>query len=373
MKVMFLIPHVSGGGGERVLSDLSCSLGGETVLVVFEEKFSYPFKGRLISLDLPINRRSLLSRLTGFLRRAYRFRRLLAQERPDVVISFMGEANLINALVSPRPVLTVHNHLSALSKMRNRFEALFVDALNKKLYKRATIVAVSQSIRTDLIENFGMSADRVAVIPNAVNEREIEDMAAESVVCPWNPDVPVVITAGRLSPEKGQSHLIRAFAEVRKKMPCQLAILGTGDLEGPLKQLTSELGIENDVYFLGWQANPFQYMARATVFVSPSLTEGFGLVLLEAMACKMPVIATDCPGGQREIIAPVQDAEYGVLVPVGSDRHLADAITGMLTDAAMRTRYVNAGLRRVKDFDPAVFMDRYRSLLAPLRQGRRMH
>ncbi len=242
MKVMFLIPHVSGGGGERVLSELSCSLGDETVLVVFEEKFSYPFKGRLISLDLPINRRSLLSRFTGFLRRAYRFRRLLARERPNVVISFMGEANLINALVSPRPVLTVHNHLSALSEMRNRFEAFFVDALNKKLYKRATIVAVSQSIKADLIESFGMSADRVAVIPNAVDEREIEDMAAESVVCPWKPDVPVVITAGRLSPEKGQSHLIRAFAEVRKKMPCQLAILGAGDLEGPLKQFDLRAG-----------------------------------------------------------------------------------------------------------------------------------
>src|SRR5439155_6766275 len=98
MKVMFLIPHVSGGGGERVLSDLSHGFGDETVLVVFEKKFSYPFKGRLISLDLPIDRSSVLSRFTGFVRRALRFRRLLSQERPNVVISFMGEANLINAL-----------------------------------------------------------------------------------------------------------------------------------------------------------------------------------------------------------------------------------------------------------------------------------
>jgi glycosyltransferase involved in cell wall biosynthesis len=359
MKVMFLIPHVSGGGGERVLSELSCSLGDETVVVVFEQKFSYPFHGRLVSLDLPINRQSPLTRLTGFLRRTYRFRRLLARERPNVVISFMGEANLINALVSPRPVLTVHNHMSALSKMRNRLEAFFVDALNRRLYKRATIVAVSQSIKTDLIENFGMAAERVTVIPNAVNPLEIQKMAAGPVECPWKPGIPVVITVGRLSREKGQADLIRAYAEVRKEIRCQLAIVGDGELQSSLKQLTSQLGVEKDVYFLGWQANPFKYMSKATVFVSPSLTEGFGLVLLEAMACKVPVIATDCPGGQREIVGP----DYGLLVPIGSERDLVEAITRFLTDTAMRARYVDSGLRRVKDFDRTVFLERYRSLI----------
>src|SRR6185503_14706275 len=118
MKVMFLIPHLSGGGGERVLSDLSRALGDETVLVVFEKKFSYPFHGRVISLELPIDKRSIISRFTGFVRRVWRFRRLLWEERPNAVISFMGEANLINALVSQRPILTVHNHMTAFSGMR---------------------------------------------------------------------------------------------------------------------------------------------------------------------------------------------------------------------------------------------------------------
>src|SRR5262245_2978228 len=122
MKVMFLIPHLSGGGGERVLSDLSQGLEDETVLVVFEKQFSYPFKGRLVSLELPIDRSSIMSRFTGFVRRALRFRRLLAQECPNVVISFMGEANLINALVSQRPLLTVHNHMTAFSGMRGSVE-----------------------------------------------------------------------------------------------------------------------------------------------------------------------------------------------------------------------------------------------------------
>jgi glycosyltransferase involved in cell wall biosynthesis len=167
-----------------------------------------------------------------------------------------------------------------------------------------------------------------------------------------------------LSREKGQSHLIRAFAEARNRVPCQLAILGSEELENELNQLASELEIDSYVYFLGWQPNPFEFMARATVFVSTSLTEGFGLALLEAMACRIPVIATDCPGGQREIIAPDGTTECGLLVPAGSEADLAAAIVRMLTDSKMRERYVDAGLRRVRDYDPAIFQERYRNLFS---------
>jgi glycosyltransferase involved in cell wall biosynthesis len=362
MKVMFLIPHLSGGGGERVLSDLSHGLGEETVLVVFEKKFSYPFNGRVLSLDLPIDRTSVISRFTGFLRRALRFRRVLAKENPNVVVSFMGEANLINALVSQRPVLTVHNHMTAFSAMRGHVEGFILRILNKVLYRRATVVAVSQSVKVDLIENFGLRPQRVLVIPNAVNAVEIERTASEVVTPPWDSTIPIVVAVGRLSREKGHSYLIRALAEVRKKMMCQLAIIGTGELENELKQLVCELGLMQDVHFLGWQTNPFKYISRATVFVSASLTEGFPLTLLEAMACNVPVIATDCPGGQREIVGE----DCGILVPAASEVELAGAMSRVLGDSSLRRRLADAGLRRVKDFNPHTFVERYRTAIAQL-------
>src|SRR3954451_279714 len=103
MKLTLLIPHLSDGGAEKILSDLSFNLGmGEIVLVVFEQKSGYPFQGRLISMNLPIERESMVGRVFGFIRRSLRFRRILKQERPDCVISFMGEANFINALVGRR-------------------------------------------------------------------------------------------------------------------------------------------------------------------------------------------------------------------------------------------------------------------------------
>src|SRR3989475_10809413 len=140
MKVIFLIPVVSDGGAEKIASDLSFTLGvDEILLVVFEQRQGYAFQGRLISMDLPIERRSVFARVAGFIRRTYRFRRILRQERPDCVISFMGEANFINALVSHRSILTVHNHLSSVSNLRGRLESKVFALLLRILYRRATI------------------------------------------------------------------------------------------------------------------------------------------------------------------------------------------------------------------------------------------
>jgi N-acetylgalactosamine-N,N'-diacetylbacillosaminyl-diphospho-undecaprenol 4-alpha-N-acetylgalactosaminyltransferase len=377
MKVMLVIPHVSGGGGEKVLSELACRLQAEIVVVVFEEKFSYPVNGKVISLNAPIDRTSSLSRALGFFRRLRLFRRALHAERPDVVLSFMGEANLINALVSARPVLSVHTHMSSIDTMRGGVEAVAVRALVRWLYKRAVVIAVSDSVKRDIVEKFNVPSSQVAVISNAADISNIAKLAREDVQCPWKSELPVIITAGRLSPVKAQWHLIRAFAEVRKNRPCQLAILGSGDLENYLKRLARDLNIEKDVFFLGWHLNPFKLLSRANVFVLPSLTESFGLVLVEAMACGLPVIATDCPGGSREIIMGGASGPCGVLVPppdgkmyqasdvlTDAERELAGQIIRMLDDRDQRERFIKAGSARANDFDTPKFVEKYQRILA---------
>jgi len=376
MKVMLVIPHVSGGGGEKVLSELACNLRAETVVVVFEEKFSYPVRGKVISLNAPINRSSAISRAWGFLRRIVLFRRVLRNEDPDVVLSFMGEANFINALLSRRPILSVHTHMSSIGAMRSSIEASAVRLLIRRLYRRATVVAVSNDVKRDLVDNFGVPDSQVIVIPNAVDVAKVTALSAANADCPWNPTLPVIVTTGRMSREKGQWHLIRAFAEARKKMLCQLAIIGSGDLESYLKKLASDLRIADSVFFLGWQPNPFQFMVRADLFVLPSLTESFGLALLEAMLCRLPVIATDCPGGLREIITEATGGPCGVLVPAldgvmrsGSDpatdeeRKLADRIVQILDDRTARETYVARALPRAREFDIPIFVEKYERLI----------
>src|SRR5262249_2418981 len=260
--------------------------------------------------------------------------------------------NFINALVAPRPILTVHNHLTSISHVRSKLETTIFNLLLRTLYRRATIIAVSEAVRDDLVQNFGIPEKSIVVIRTAVESDDVQRKAAEEAACPWDSSVPVIVTAGRLHPQKGQWHLLRAFAEVRKQMPCRLAILGTGELEGYLRGLAKDLGVETDVYFMGWQANPFKFLARGYVFILPSVSEGLPLVLLEAMACGLPVIATDCPGSSREIVSPEDREEYGLLVPAvderlykaaepltSAERAMADAILRLLRDAALREKF----------------------------------
>jgi glycosyltransferase involved in cell wall biosynthesis len=377
MKLVLLIPHMSDGGAEKILSDLSFNLGmGELVLVVFQQKQGYPFGGRLISLDLPPEKHSIVARMFGFIRRTYRFRRILRREQPDCVISFMGEANFINALASRRPILTVHNHLSSVSHLRGRLESRIFDLLLRTLYRRGTIIAVSDSVKQDLVSHFRLPEKQIVVIRTAVDRQAIQQRAAEAVACPWNSGLPVIITAGRLHPQKGQWHLLRAFAQVRKEMECQLALLGTGELEDYLRGLTKELGIGKDVHFLGWQANPFKFLAKAHVFVLPSVSEGLPLALLEAMACGLPVIATDCAGSSKEIVAPQGKDEFGILIPlideekyagmgacIKEERAISEAILSLLRDPDLRHKFISAGPIRLRDFDRAVFLQKYRDVI----------
>jgi glycosyltransferase involved in cell wall biosynthesis len=363
MKIMLVIPHVSDGGGEKVFSELACNLSGEIVVVVFEEKFSYPIKGKVISLNAPIDRASPASRALGFVRRILRFRRTLRQQRPDVVLSFMGEANFINALLSHRPVLSVHTYLSAIARTRKSFEAFVVSRLTRWLYRRAVVVAVSEEVKRDLVEEFRVPPHRVVVIPNAVDIAKVERLAREPADCPWNNEQPVVITAGRLTEVKGQSYLIRAFAAVRKTRSCQLVVMGAGELEDSLKKLVADLRIQTDVFFLGWQPNPFKFMAKADIFVLPSITEAFGLALVEAMVCGLPVIASDCPGGSRELVMGGADGPSGVLVPAADERSLADELVRMLDDRKERERYIKAGRARGRAYDISIFVEKYQRLL----------
>jgi hypothetical protein len=137
----------------------------------------------------------------------------------------------------------------------------------------------------------------------------------------------VALLARRLAPQKGFATLIRAFAEVRRRRPARLVILGDGPLRPELEALAGELGVGGDVALPGFVANPYAYMARASVFALSSAWEGFGNVLVEALACGTPVVAADCPSGPGEIL---DGGRFGRLVPVGDPEALARAILGTL-------------------------------------------
>jgi glycosyltransferase involved in cell wall biosynthesis len=191
------------------------------------------------------------------------------------------------------------------------------------------IVAVSQGVADDLLELTDLPPSKVRVLPNPVVTPELVQRAAEPLDDPWFTAgaAPVVLGAGRLDQQKDFPTLIRAFAAVRSRRPARLVILGEGPERGQLESLVEELGITADVRLPGFVSNPFSYMARAAVFVLSSAWEGMPGVLIQAMACGAPVVATDCESGPREALA---GGKYGRLVPVGDHLALADAIAGTL-------------------------------------------
>jgi glycosyltransferase involved in cell wall biosynthesis len=190
------------------------------------------------------------------------------------------------------------------------------------------VVGVSEGVTEDLVELTGLRREKMRVIFNPIVTPDIGEKARAPVDHPWFGDgSSVFVAAGRLRPQKDFPTLLRAFEQVRAKRPARLLVLGEGPERERLEALVRELRITEDVSLHGSTTNPYAYMARACAFVLSSRWEGLPTVLIEAMSCGVPVIATDCPSGPREILA---NGRYGKLVSVGDADGLALAMEAAL-------------------------------------------
>jgi glycosyltransferase involved in cell wall biosynthesis len=153
-------------------------------------------------------------------------------------------------------------------------------------------------------------------------------MIARQCEWPWLDDsVPVVVFVGRLSPVKRVDLLLAAYRDIRRKMPVRLLIVGSGPLQGWVEHQAVQYGFQRDCALTGFVENVLPLIRRSQVLVLPSDYEGFGNVLVEAMACGTQIVATDCPHGPSEIL---DNGTYGQLVPTGDVVALEEAIRSVL-------------------------------------------
>lgn len=338
--VAIFLRELAGGGVQRVMLNLASgfierNLKVDLVLSRAEGQYSadIPHGVRVVDIKSPRLSTSPLKLV-----------RYLKQEKPRALLPALHYPCEIAILakhlagVSTRVVVSEHNTASLEAKSLSALSVRLIPFSARLFYPWADgIVAVSQGVAKDLASITHLPLERIKVIYNPLVFPEMFIQAKESVDHPWfKPgEPPVVLGVGRLTEQKDFPTLIRAFAQVRQVQPSRLVILGSGSESEKhlLNTIVHELGLEEEIAILNAVKNPFGYMAKAAVFVLSSRWEGFGNVLVEAMALGTPVVSTDCQSGPSEIL---DHGKYGLLTPVGDTKAMAEAILTVLSGNAKR-------------------------------------
>ncbi len=327
-RISFYLPSLRGGGAERITVKLVKSFlrRGYPVDLVLA-RAQGPYLG-----DVPEDCRVFDLKSSRVIKSLPRLVRYLRRERPQALVSGLNHTNVIAlassilAMVPVRVIAVEHNTFSVDMANPRYYRARLLPLLMRLLYPKAdSIVAVSQGVADDLVGVFPSVRNKVKVIYNPVIEPKLFELAEAPVEHSWFAEgsPPVILSAGRLTEQKDYPTLLRAFALVRSVTDCRLVILGEGEERGMLESLAVDLGIDGDIWLPGFVENPYRFMKRAAVYVLSSRWEGLPTVLIEAMACGLPLVSTDCPSGPREIL---RDGGSGKLVPVGDVPEMARAI-----------------------------------------------
>ncbi len=280
-----------------------------------------------------------------------RLRRILEDERIDIVNCQLHRTTPIGleaALLArnrPAVISTLHG-LGNSSGWNRRLQ-------NRLMYPRLRrVVAISHAVRDDILAgNRWLDPGKVVTVQNGLDlERFLDSADCGALRRQLFPEIGARFwfgTAGRLSVVKNHALLLRAFRRVLERYPdCGLLLAGRGELEGALRRQAAELGIEERVHFLGFRADIPQVLQALDCFVFPSLREGLGLALVEAMACGLPVIASQV-GGIPEVFS---EEPMGTLVPPGDEEALAAAMTRMVeTPPELRSAMGESARRRAVD------------------------
>jgi glycosyltransferase involved in cell wall biosynthesis len=339
-RFALFIPALYGGGAERATLNLATGLAGQghaVDLVLAQAEGAYlaqvPRSVRLVILK---TRRLRALRTLASLPALVRY---LQRERPDALLSTL-HGNIVAlwarrlAGIPQRVVISEQNTFSCGNQQTPRRYSLLMPRLVTRFYPWADgIVAVSEGAADDLAHATGVPRGRIQVIYNPIVTPDLAAQAKAPLEHAWfEPgEPPVILAVGRLTAQKDFGTLIRAFAWVRNARPARLLILGQGEERETLERLVRQLSLEQDVSMPGFVTNPYAFMAHAALFVLSSRWEGLPTVLVEALYCGAPLIATDCPSGPREIL---RDGLYGRLVPVEDAAALARTIGAALDNKA---------------------------------------
>ena len=379
-NILILISRLNNGGAERVAVNLANNFKEKydrVVVVTYNERTKNDYECNAQHEQIENKK----------IKRINELKKIKKKYNITHSISFCTTANYLNVASNngEEVIISVRNYLSnskekGIKKIEAKISAKYA---NK-------IVAVAKTVGIDQIENYNANKNKVITINNFLEAEIIEKKSKQKIQDQKQQEFfdkyDIIITIGRLSYQKGQWYLIRAFKEIIKECPnARLVILGKGEYKEKLKKLINKLQLKEYVKLYGFKENPYQYLSKAKVFVLESLYEGMSNVILEAMKCGLPIIATDCLAGNREILAPKTDimkhtnqiefAKYGIIVPIGDgkeykakdlnywEEELKKAIIKILNDKELKEKYIKQSKARVKDFDKEKIIKQWYDLI----------
>lgn len=358
-RLTLVISSLGVGGAERVLATLANAWAGKgfavSIITLDAGATSfYPLHDAIVRVALNVQgaSRSLSQAATANLWRAWRLRLAIRRTRPDAVLSFMDQTNVLTVLACFRLKLTVvvseHTDPAAMSNGR------LWHFLTGLAYRGASaVVALTETAATYLRARTGRM---VVSIPNPVVGFEAVQTTEASPRCPS------ILAMGRFSREKGFDVLIEAFGQLASRHPeWTLIILGDGPERCALEAAIDRLGLRGRISLPGQVSHPSAVLRHAELFVCPSRVEGFGMALCEAMACGLAVIATDADGPR----AILRHGENGLLVPREDPQALAAAMERLMADGDLRSRLGERAADVTSLFSLERILPQWESLLLP--------
>lgn len=362
-RVLFFIPNLGGGGAERVLINLLKQMDRmhfEPHLAVFRLEGPH---ANSVPEDVQVTELGVSSLWTV----APKLARLIRRLRPDVVVATTGGGGvptiLAHRLARSRARLIVWER-SVLVGSARTLKRTFLLNLKKLLWPRADLVtAVGTAVQDDIIEQIGRDRVKTEVLHSPILDENLERMSQADVEHPWfNEPTPIILCVARLLPVKDHYTLLRGIARLREEREARLVLLGDGPLRDDLAAQAERLGIASSIWFAGFVDNPFKYMRRSSLLALTSLQEGVPGVVVQAMACGLPVVGTDAPGGTRELI---KHEQTGLLIPMRDPEAFRDAARRLLDDEELACRIGSQAREFVKRFEVKEATSAYERTLLP--------
>ncbi len=366
-KLSILVNDLDTGGAERVVSILLNTLHNRYDITLFMMHniifYDIPKDTKIVIIGNSKLSDSGLVKLLKLPYLAYKYKRL--NQNSLTSISFLSRSNYINILAKlfgMRGKVIAGERAMPSLQYKDGIQGKINKFLMKRLYPKADLVfANSKGNALDLEKNFGVRD--VKVIYNPFDIEKIVNLSKEKAQLK---DGFNFITVGRLDNGKNHKLLINAI----KNVDANLYIIGDGVLKEELSNLIKELGLSNRVFLLGKQKNPYKYLSKANCFVFASNREGFPNVLVEALACGLAVISTDCKSGPREILAPHTDitfevynrielAEFGILTPVNKKDKIIEAMNLLKDNKKLLNSYQEKSLKRAMKFNKDRIIDEF--------------